>query len=102
MARFWGTVAFHLALSYGLLAIGSMSVSSAAFYFGTVGVLARSTDAKLQSLSKRLAEHFESRGDKGLQREIQQLLVDGIEQDTEVYLLVTPDGRKIVGNIFGW
>jgi signal transduction histidine kinase len=102
MARFWGTVAFRLALSYGLLAIGSMSVISAAFYFGTVGVLERSTDAKLLSLSKRLAEHSETRGDQGLRKEIEQLLVDGIDQDTEVYLLVTPDGRKIVGNIFGW
>jgi signal transduction histidine kinase len=102
MARFWGTVAFRLALSYGLLAIGSMSVISAAFYFGTVGVLERSTDAKLQSLSKRLAEHFESRGDEGLQQEIEQLLVDGIEQDTEVYLLIAPDGQRLVGNIYGW
>ena len=102
MTRFWGTVAFRLALSYGLLAIGSMSVISAAFYFGTVGVLERSTDAKLLSLSKRLAEHFENRGDEGLRKEIEQLLVDGIDQDTEVYLLVAPDGRKIVGNIFGW
>ena len=102
MVRFWGTVAFRLALSYGLLAIGSMSVISAAFYFGTVGVLERSTDGKLLSLSKRLAEHFESRGDEGLRQEIRQLLADGIEQDTEVYLLVAPDGRRIVGNIFGW
>ena len=102
MTRFWGTVAFRLALSYGLLAIGSMSVISAAFYFGTVGVLERSTDAKLLSISKRLAEHFENRGDEGLRKEIEQLLVDGIDQDTEVYLLVAPDGRKIVGNIFGW
>ena len=102
MARFWGTVAFRLALSYGLLAIGSMSVISAAFYFGTVGVLERSTDAKLLSISTRLARHFESRGEEGLWQEIQQLLVDGIDQDTEVYLLVAPDGRKIVGNIFGW
>jgi signal transduction histidine kinase len=102
MAKFWGTVAFRLALSYGLLAICSMSVISAAFYFGTVGVLARSTDAKLHSLSQRLTEHFESRGEDGLRREIQQLLADGIEQDTEVYLLVGPDGRRTVGNIFGW
>src|SRR5215470_14795131 len=99
---FWGTVAFRLALSYGLLAIGSMSVISAAFYFGTVGVLERGIDAKLLSLSKRLAAHYESRGDEELRREIQQLLVDGIEQDTEVYLFVAPDGRRIVGNIFGW
>src|SRR5215469_11032893 len=99
---FWGTVAFRLALSYGLLAIGSMSVISAAFYFGTVGVLERSTDGKLVSLSKRLAEHFDSRGDDGLRNEIQQLLADGIEQDTEVYLIVAPDGRKMIGNIYGW
>jgi signal transduction histidine kinase len=79
-----------------------MSVISAAFYVGTVGVLERSTDAKLLSLSTRLARHFESRGGEGLRQEIQQLLVDGIDQDTEVYLLIAPDGLKIVGNIFGW
>jgi signal transduction histidine kinase len=102
MTRFWSTVAFRLALGYGLLAIGSMSVISASFYFGTVGVLARSTDAKILSIWKRLAEHFESRGSEALRQEIQQLLVDGIEQDTEVYLLVAPDGRKIAGNIALW
>jgi signal transduction histidine kinase len=102
MTRFWGTVAFRLALGYGLLAVGSMSVISAAFYFGTVGVLARSTDAKLLSISNRLAGHVESRGRDALRLEIQQLLADGIEQDTEVYLLVAPDGRIVVGNIFGW
>src|SRR5271166_70043 len=102
MTRFWGTVAFRLALGYGLLAVGSISVISAAFYFGTVGVLARSTDAKLLSTSNRLAGHAESRGRDALRLEIQQLLADGIEQDTEVYLLAGPDGRTIVGNIAGW
>lgn len=102
MTRFWDTVAFRLALGYGLLAIGSMSVIAAAFYFGTVGVLARSTDAKLISVSQRLAHHYETRGGEALRQEVQQLLVDGIEQDTEVYLLVTPDGRRVAGNIYGW
>jgi signal transduction histidine kinase len=102
MTKWWSTVAFRLALGYGLLAIGSMSVISAAFYFGTVGVLARSTDAKLQSISKRLSSHFDSRGSKALETEIQQLLADGIEQDTEVYILVAPDGREVVGNIANW
>src|ERR1700730_5100146 len=102
MTRFWGTVAFRLALGYGLLAVGSMSVISAAFYFGNVGVLARSTDAKLLSVSNRRAGHVESAGRDALRLEIQQLLADGIEQDTEVYLLVAPDGRIVVGNIFGW
>jgi len=102
MTRFWGTVTFRLALGYGLLAVGSMSVISAVFFFGTVGVLARSTDAKLHLISERLAGHFESRGGEGLRQEVQQLLADGIDQDTEVYLLIAPDGRKIVGNIAGW
>ncbi len=102
MTRFWSTVAFRLALGYGLLAIGSMSVISAAFYFGTVGVLARSTDAKLLSISQRLARHFETRGSEGLRQEVEQLLVDGVEQDTEVYLLIAPDGRRVAGNIYGW
>jgi signal transduction histidine kinase len=102
MTRLWNNVAFRLALGYGLLAIGSMSVISAAFYFGTVGVLARSTDGKLQSISKRLGTHFESRGSGALAEEIQQLLADGIEQDTEVYLFVAPDGRNVIGNIASW
>src|SRR5258705_6711539 len=102
MTRFWDTVAFRLALGYGVLAIGSMSVIAAAFYFGTVGVLARSTDAKLISISNRLANHYETRGGEALRQEVQQLLQDGIEQDTEVYLLIAPDGRRVAGNIYGW
>ena len=101
MAKFWETVAFRLALSYGLLAVGSMSVISAAFYFGTVGVLERSTDGKLLALSKRLAEHSDSRDNEGLRQEIQRLLVDGIDQDTEVYAVLDADGRNIVGNVSG-
>ena len=80
MTRFWDTVAFRLALGCGLLAIGSMSVIAAAFYFGTVGVLARSTDAKLISISKRLADHNETRGGEALRQEVQQLLQDGLVQ----------------------
>jgi signal transduction histidine kinase len=102
MTRFWSTVAFRLALSYGLLAIGSMSVISATFYFGTVGLLARSTDTKLLSVSNKLTAHFDTRGGDQLRQEIEQLLADGIEQDTEVYLLISPDGRKVAGNIAGW
>ena len=102
MIRSWNKVAFRLALGCGLLAIGSMSIISAAFYFGTVGVLARSTDSKLQFMSRRLGAHFETRGGEALRAEIQQLLSDGIEQDTEVYILVGSDGRTIIGNVAGW
>jgi signal transduction histidine kinase len=102
MHRLWSSVAFRLAVSYGLLAVASTVVVAAVFYFGTIGVLTRSTDEKLQSLSDRLAQHYTTRGAAAVGREIEQLLTDGIDQDTEVYVLIGPDGRKIAGNLAGW
>src|ERR1700746_2746755 len=102
MRRIWTGVAFRLALGQAILAIASISVIAAVFYFGTVGVLAGNTAAKLQAVSVRLAEQFRTRGAAGLQQEIERLLADGIEQDTEVYLLIGHDGRKLAGNLDGW
>jgi signal transduction histidine kinase len=102
MSRLLNTVAFRLAMGYGALVLGTVAVISAVLYFGTVGVLDRGINVKLFALSERLTNHFETRGNAALQQEIQQLLTDGIDQDTEVYLLVGPDGRKIVGNLSGW
>jgi signal transduction histidine kinase len=65
-------------------------------------VLARNTDAKMQSLSTRLVAHFQDRGAEALRQEIERLLADGVEQDTEVYLLIGPDGRRLAGNLAGW
>jgi signal transduction histidine kinase len=102
MRRIGTSVAFRLALGHAVLGIASISVIAALFYFGTVGVLARNIDAKLRAVSARLSEQFHTRGAEGLQREIERLLADGVEQDTEVYLLVGPDGRKLAGNLDGW
>jgi signal transduction histidine kinase len=102
MIRLWTSVAFRLALGYGILVIGSMSVISAVLYFGTVGVLQHGTDAKLMLIANRLGGHFRTGGAAALRQEIDRLLVDGIDQDTEVYLLTGPDGRKLAGNLSGW
>ena len=102
MRSVWTSVAFRLALGYAILAVASMSIIAAVFYFGTVGVLARNTDAKMQSLSTRLVAHFQDRGAEALRQEIERLLADGVEQDTEVYLLIGPDGRRLAGNLAGW
>jgi signal transduction histidine kinase len=102
MNRIWGSVAFRLALGYGVLAVGSTTVVSAVFYFGTVGVVAHRVDTKLRLLSDRLADHYTNRGADGLKQEIEQLLTDGIDQDTEVYQLIGPGGRKIAGNLARW
>jgi signal transduction histidine kinase len=100
--RLWRNVGVRLAIGCGLLAIGSMALVSAAFYIGTVGVLARNTDAKLAAISTRLTRHFVRGGAADLAAEIRKLLDDGIDQDTEVYLLVGSDGRVVAGNIAAW
>ena len=102
MNRIWGSVAFRLALGYGLLAIGSMLVVSTVFYFGTVGVVARRVDAKLQEIGSRLGDQYATHGTAALQRKINELLTDGIDQDTEVYQLIGTDGQVLAGNIAGW
>src|SRR5215469_5601156 len=102
MTRLWASVVFRLALGYGILVIASMSVISAVLYFGTIGVLQHGTDAKLALIASRLSEHARSGGAAALRREIERLLADGIDQDTEVYLLTAPDGRKLAGNLSGW
>ena len=102
MSKLLNTVAFRLAMGYGALVLCAVAVISAVLYFGTVGVLGREINAKLLAISERLTNHFETRGNAALQQEIQQLLTDGIDQDTEVYLLLGPDGQKILGNLSTW
>jgi signal transduction histidine kinase len=102
MNRLLNTVAFRLAMGYGALVLCAVAVISAVLYFGTVGVLGPGINAKLFAISERLTNHFETRGNAALQQEIQQLLTDGIDQDTEVYLLLGPGGQKIVGNLSSW
>ena len=102
MTKLRTSVAFRLALGYGLLSVGSMAVIAAVFYYGTVVVLHHQIDRKLVALSHRLTDRFETRGMAWLQQAIQQLLDDGLETDTEVYGLVDPEGRTMVGNLTGW
>lgn len=102
MTRLLNTVAFRLAIGYSALVLSAVAVISAVLYFGTVGVLSRGIDSKLVMIAERLSNRFETRGIAALQGEIEQLLTDGIDQDTEVYLLLGPDGQKLVGNLSNW
>jgi signal transduction histidine kinase len=102
MPSVWTSVAFRLALLYAIFAFASMAIIAGVLYFGTVGVLARNADTKLQTVSARLSDHFSRRGPDYVRQEIEGLLADGVEQDTEVYLLLGADGHKIAGNLTGW
>jgi signal transduction histidine kinase len=99
MIRLFNSFAFRLALGYGFLVIVTVAVISSILYLGTVGVISREINARLSGELDRLNKHFEERGVAGVEQGIGELLTDGIDTDTEVFLLVGPDGKKIIGNI---
>ena len=99
MIRLFNTVAFRLAMGYGILVLGAVAVISAILYLGTVEVMDREINEKIFGASDRLIKRFAEDGLEGVQQRIDQLLTDGVDSDTEVYLLVGPDGKKIIGNI---
>ncbi len=99
MPRLLGSVIFRLALGYGALVVSAMMLISGVFYYGTVGVIGRGIDTKLDATSRRLTTHFSERGIEALRTEIDELLTDGVDQDTEVYLLLDPEGRVLAGNV---
>src|SRR6201993_784849 len=99
MIRLFNTVAFRLAMGYGVLVLGAVALICTILYVGTVGVLDREINSKLYGISDRLMTHYEERGLEGVKKGIDRLLTDGVDSDTEVYQLVGPDGRTIIGNI---
>ena len=94
-----GSIAFRLAVGYGLLLAASMATLSAIVYFGTVGVFERSIDNKILTVEAHLADAWTSGGRPGLVREIDAQLHDLIDTDTEVVGLVDPMGHVLAGNV---
>lgn len=96
------SIAARLALGYGVLVVVSISIVCAVFYFGTIGVLDRSVDRKLTLLSERLAALYLQGGSSRTTAEIAHLLTDRTDSDTEIFLLVDADGRRVAGNLSSW
>ena len=82
--------------------IGSVAVFSMAFYFATVGVMARNADTKIFAVSARMTEDAGNRGLDAVARRIESTLTDGVDSDTEILLLTDANGKKIAGNIASW
>ena len=102
MRKLHRSIAARLALGYGVLVVVSISIVCAVFYFGTIGVLDRSVDRKLVLLSERLAALYEQGGSPRTTAEIAHLLTDRTDSDTEIFLLVDADGRRVAGNLTSW
>jgi signal transduction histidine kinase len=96
------SIATRLALGNGALIAALFVAAAAAFYFGTVGVLDRSIDSKISSISARLIRVYGQRPLEELVGEIRRELTDGIDSDTEIFLVTNAAGEPVVGNLSRW
>lgn len=97
-----GSIVARLAVGYGLLVALSVVALSTIFYVGTVGVLERSIDNKIQAIALRLADAWHAEGEAGLERQIELQLHDRIDSDTELVGLLDAAGRGLAGNLGAW
>ena len=95
------TGVFHLTLVYMALFGASVAALSAFFYWSTIGSLERQSDSVIEAELQGLAEQYQQRGVPGLV----QIIQERASRDTEgrsVYLFVTPDLRRLAGNLQQW
>lgn len=96
------SLAARLALGNGALLVGLILLISGVLYFGTVGVLNRGIDGKIAAISQRLIAIYGSRPPGDLAREINRELQDGIDSDTEIFLITSSTGTRVAGNMSQW
>ncbi|MGD9759757.1 MAG: sensor histidine kinase, partial [Comamonas sp.] len=97
-SRPWSSLAFRLALSYGGLLVLTMAIVLAVFYVQTVGVVRVRLDKQAENHVRRLTEHSAKYGPGALESEILQTIRDGVNTDTEILILMNPQGETIVSN----
>lgn len=97
--RLWGSVAFRLTLNYSLLAVCTTIFLLIFAYGKIVDVLQVQFQRQVTLTLHRLVLHYQERGSTSLQQEIQQLLSDQTDIDTEMYLLLDGKGIKRAGNL---
>ncbi|GAB3438484.1 ATP-binding protein [Massilia solisilvae] len=97
-----GSIAARLALGYALLVALSVATLAAVLYFGTVGVLEHSVDARIRAVAQHLQSRYRDGGATALEREIAIQLSDRIDTDTEILVLLSPQGQPVAGNLGGW
>ena len=97
-SRPWSSLAFRLALSYGAIMVLTMTIVLAVFYVQTVGVVRVRLDKQAENHLRRLMEHSAKYGPGALESEILQTIRDGVNTDTEILILMDPEGEPIVSN----
>lgn len=100
--RWPGSTLTRLVLAYGALSVLPIIVMSVTFYRGTIGALDQNIDAQIGALSERLATHYRALPALALAREVERQLGDGLDSDSEIFLVTARSGKPLAGNLSGW
>ncbi|MVW73580.1 HAMP domain-containing sensor histidine kinase [Bordetella sp. 15P40C-2] len=93
------SVAFRLTLNYSVLALLTSLVSLMFVYYQSVKILESQFSRQVQITAQRMNAHYEQGGLAGLANEITLEMADHVNSDTEMFMLLDPIGRMVVGNI---
>lgn len=95
----WHSVAFRLTLNYSILALLTSLLSLMFLYHQVVNIQEAQFSRQVQTTAQRLNAHFDQGGLSALIQEISLEMADHVNSDTEMFLLLDPVGRMLIGNI---
>lgn len=95
----WRSVGFRLAFYYGFLVAITMLAALAIVYLQTVGVLHQRMARQVGLAAQKLLVDVNDGGIEVASAAISRALTDGRDSDSEIYLLVDREGRKLAGNL---
>ena len=93
------TTTFRLAVVYMAIFSASVFLVLASIYWNTAGFMARQTDELLDAEIRGLREQYNLRGFRGVRDIVNQRASEGGDS---LYLMLSPNGRVVVGNLSGW
>ncbi len=98
LPRAWHSSSFRLALCFCILVLGILAGTFTVYYVEIVGTASQQLDDYALRTSKRLLNIHSQQGDEGLRREIDMLLGDGIDSQSEVLVFQDLHGTVLAGN----
>lgn len=95
----WRSSGFRLAVYYGFLVTVVMVVTVAIIYMRTAMVFYHRMEHQAAIIVDELKDLYATGGSATLVQTIERHLADGVNDASEIFLLVGPDGRKVTGNL---
>ena len=99
LRQLWRSVGFRLAFYYGFLVAITMLCALAIIYLQTVGVLHQRMERQVELAGQQLLANVNEGDTEATSAAIARALADGHNSDSEIYLLIDPQGRKLAGNL---